>query len=115
MREPVKHTVLVCLLLTAAPAAFAACPDSMNRDPTFVTLAVDEKAPRPTSGEDFKFIGDTTTFEEMTRKVGTPDAARGVRTFLYCLADGTVVTITTHDGTDIKYVRVNSKVIYKRK
>jgi len=110
-----KPTVIVCLLLSGAPAAFAACPASMNRDPTFVTLAVDEKAPRPTSAEDFKFIGDTTTIEELTRKVGPFDAARGLRTFLYCLADGMVVTVTTHDGSDIKTVRAGSKLVYKRK
>lgn len=110
-----KHIFIACLMVGAAPAAFSACPDSMSRDPTFVTLAVDEKTPRPTSVEDFKFIGDTTTIEELTRKVGSPDAARGLRTFLYCLADGTIVTITSRDGSDIKYVRANSKVIYKRK
>ena len=97
-----KPTVIVCLLLSAAPAAFAACPESMNRDPTYVTLAVDEKTPRPTSAEDFKFIDDTTTLDDLTRKVGSPDAAKGIRTFFYCLADGTVVTVTTHTGTDIK-------------
>jgi len=110
-----KHTFIACLMLSLLPSAFAACPDSMNRDPTFVTLAVDEKAPRPTSVEDFKFIGDSTTIEELTRKVGPFDAARGMRTFLYCLADGMVVTITTHDGSDIKTVRAGSKLIYKRK
>jgi hypothetical protein len=115
MREPMKSTFIICLMLGALPSAYAACPDSMNRDPTYVTLAVDEKTPRPTSVEDFKFIGDTTTLDELTRKIGSPDAAKGVRTFFYCLADGTVVTVTTHTGTDIKTVRAGSKLIYKRK
>ena len=115
MRERMKHKSIAWLLLAATPAAFAACPESMSRDPTFVTLAVDENGPRPTSVEDFKFIDDTTTIDELTRKIGSPDAAKGMRTFIYCLADGTIITVTSRDGTDIKYVRANSKVIYKRK
>jgi hypothetical protein len=110
-----RYTFITGLLLSALPAAFAACPESMSRDPTFVALAVDENGPRPTSVEDFKFINDTTTIDELTSKIGSPDAAKGVRTFVYCLADGTIVTITSRDGSDIKYVRANSKVIYKRK
>jgi Flp pilus assembly protein TadG len=110
-----KPLLLGALLLAAGAQASAACPDSMMRDPTFVALAVDENMPRPTSVEDFRFIGDTTTFSQMTAKVGTPDAVKGSRTFLYCLADGTVITVSSNDGTDIKYVRVGSKLIYKRK
>jgi hypothetical protein len=110
-----KPLLLAALLATAGWQASAACPDSMMRDPTFVALAVDENTPRPTSAEDFRFIGDTTTFAEMTAKVGTPDAVKGSRTFIWCLADGTVVTVSSNDGTDIKYVRVGSKLFYKRK
>lgn len=102
------------LLATAAPA-FAGCPESMTRDPTYIVLAVDENTPRPTSVEDFRFIGDTTTLAELTAKVGAPDAAKGTRTYYYCLADGTVITVISRDGTDIRYVRVGSKHIYKRK
>lgn len=109
-----KQTVLAFLLI-AAPAVFAACPESMGRDPTFVLLAVDEKALRPKGAEDFGFIGDTTTLAEVSAKVGGPDGAKGQNTFVWCLANGTIVTIVSRDGSDIRYVRVGSKTIYKRK
>jgi hypothetical protein len=109
-----KAAVIITVFL-GVNAARAACPESMNRDPSFVALAVDDKVPRPTSAEDFKFIGDTTTLDELTAKVGSPDAAKGSRTFLYCLADGTVITVISRNGADIKQVRAGSKTIYKRK
>lgn len=106
---------LFAFLLIAAPAVFTACPESMGRDPTFVLLAVDEKAPRATSAAEFGFIDDSTTLEQVSAKVGTPDGVKAQHTFVWCLADGTVVTITSRDGSDIKSVRVGSKTIYKRK
>jgi len=109
-----RQTVFVFLLI-ATPAAFAACPESMSRDPTFVLLAVDEKALRPKGAEDFSFIGDSTTLDQVSAKIGSPDGAKGQNTFVWCLADGTIVTIASRDGSDIKFVRVGSKTIYKRK
>jgi hypothetical protein len=106
---------MFALLLIATPAAFAACPESMSRDPTFVLLAVDEKALRPNGAEDFNFIDDSTTLDQVSAKVGSPDAAKGQNTFVWCLANGTIVTISSRDGSDIRYVRVGSKTIYKRK
>ena len=109
-----KRLLAIALLTSAGSPALAACPDSMMRDPTFVTLAVDENTPRPASVEDFRFVDDTTTFAQLTAKVGTPDAVKGSRTYLYCLPDGVVIYVSTNDG-DIKYVRAGSKLIYKRK
>ena len=109
------RNTFILLCLCGAHGAFAACPDRMHRDPLFVSLAVDENSPRPSSIEDFKFIDDTTTLDELNRKVGTPDAAKGSRTFIWCLADGTVITVLSTDGSQIREVRAAGKLVYKRK
>jgi len=108
-----RYTALA--LFVAANAAFAGCPEKMQRDPTFMALAVDDKAPRPASAEDFKFIGDTTSFEELQAKVGPPDATKGSRRYLWCLANGTIVEVESRTGSDIRSVRVDGKTAYKRK
>ena len=107
--------LLIVLLALGANAAFAACPERMLRDPLFVSLAVDENAPRPKSVEDFKFIDETTTLDDLTRKVGPPDAAKGANVVIYCLADGTVITVASRDSNDIREVRASGKLVYKRK
>jgi hypothetical protein len=108
--------VLACAAcIGIANVTFADCPERMQRDPSFMALAVDDKAPRPQSVDDFKFIGDTTTLEELQAKVGPPNGAKGARTYLYCLADGTIVEIQSRTGSDIRSVRVNGKAFYKRK
>lgn len=102
-------------LLCAAAGAHAACPEKMARDPSFVTLAVEDGALRPKSVDDFRFVDDTTTIEQLQAKVGTPDAAKGERTFVWCLPDGVVITVSTGKGSDIRYVRADRQLIYKRK
>ena len=108
-----KHAALWMLL--ASSAAFADCPEKMQRDPSFVALAVDEKAPRPASADDFKFVADTTTFDELQAKVGPPDASKGARRYLWCLKSGTIVEVELFSAGDIRTVRVDGKATYKRK
>lgn len=110
-----NHVMVCALLSSGATTTFAACPDKMQRDPTFMALAVEDQAPRPQSVDDFKFIGDTTTFDELKSKVGPPDGAKGSRRYLYCLADGSIVEVESRTGDDIRFVRVNGKTVYKRK
>ena len=102
-------------LLLVTNAAFGGCPEKMQRDPSFMALAVDEKAPRPSSADDFKFIGDTTSFEELQTKVGPPDATKGSHRYLWCLANGTIIEVESRTGSDIRSVRVDGKTAYKRK
>lgn len=109
-----KYAAL-CSLIFAAQGASAGCPEKMQRDPAFIALAVDDKAPRPSSADDFKFIGDTTTLDDLQAKVGPPDAQKGTRRFLWCLASGTVIEVESRTGTDIRSVRVDGKSTYKRK
>lgn len=108
-----KYAAL-CLLLSTH-AAFADCPDRLQRDPSFVALAVDDKATRPASADDFKIVGDTTTFDELQIKVGPPDATKGTRRYLWCLKSGTIVEVELLSAGDIRTVRVDGKPIYKRK
>src|SRR5882672_10781408 len=115
MRKLVRPVCIGALLLAIGPCALAACPEKLSRDPTFLSLAVEENAPRPKSVDDFSFIGDTTTITDLTRKIGPPDGAKDVSTLVYCLPDGSIVTVISHDGSDIREVRVGSKRIYKRK
>jgi len=108
-----KH-VAVCLLLIAGAAA-ADCPEKMQRDPSFMALAVDEKAPRPASAADFKFIDDTTTFDQLQTKVGPPDATKGARRYLWCLKSGSIVEIELFSAGEIRSLRVDGKTAWKRK
>lgn len=110
-----KRLPTVVLLTCAAAAAQGGCPASMERDPKFILLAIDEGAPRPNSIDDFNFVNDATTFSDLTAKVGPPDAAKGDSTFVYCLADGNIVTVISRDSIVIRQVRVNGKTIFKRK
>jgi hypothetical protein len=103
------------LLLLAPLPVFAGCPEKMQRDPDFVALAVDEKAPRPASAEDFKFVGDSTSLEDLQAKVGPPDGAKGSHRYLWCLANGTIVEVESRTGSDIRRVRVDGQTTYKRK
>lgn len=103
------------VLSIAAHGACAGCPERMQRNPDFVALAVDDTAPRPSSAEDFGFIGDATTLAELQAKVGPPDAMKGAHRYLWCLASGTIIEVESRTGTDIKRVRVDGKATYKRK
>jgi hypothetical protein len=107
--------VAFCLALAYEGNALGDCPERLQRDPAFTAFAVDDNAPQPKSTDDFKFIGDTTTLDELQAKVGPPSGAKGARTFLYCLADGTVIEVQSRTGSDIRSVRVNGKAFYKRK
>ena len=108
-----RHAALFWLLV--AGAAGAECPEKMQRDPSFVALAVDDKAPRPSSAEDFRFVGDSTTFDELQTKVGPPDAAKGARKYLWCLKTGNIVEVELASAGEIRSVRVDGKPTYKRK
>ena len=108
---------LSAVLACVAGTAQAACPEKLTRIPEVVELAQTDAviAATPTSAEAFEFVDDTTTLDGLMAKVGTPHASRGLRTFYWCLPDGTVVSVISKTGTDIRYVRVDNKVVYKRK
>lgn len=111
-----KTLLAIALLLTATVTANAGCPEKRSRSPQFVELAVPEGSPRPTSVEDFRFIGDETTIEQMTAKIGPPDAADGERTpvFVYCMPDGSEIRVGSRDGVAIDYVRRDGHEVFKR-
>jgi hypothetical protein len=109
-----KYALIIPLAL-CAQAAFGGCPERLQRDPLYVELAIDDKVPRPTSVDDFKFITDETTLDELKARLGTPDAAKGANQFLWCLPDGTVMTVLSRDGSEIREVRASGKLFYKRK
>ena len=111
-----KTLLSVLVLLSVLQDAHAACSDKRRRDVTFMELAVPEGAPRPSGPKDFNFIDDSTTVDQMTAKVGPPDASEGSRTstFIYCFADGTELTVTSRDSVSIDLVRYNGKTLFKR-
>jgi hypothetical protein len=111
-----KTLGLVLALMFAAHDASAACNQKRSRDPSFVELAVPDGAPRPASVEDFKFITDETTYDELVAKVGPPDASHGSRTsyYVWCFADGTELSVATKDRVIIESVRYDGKQIFKR-
>jgi len=111
-----KILVLALTLMFAAHEAGAGCVKKHSGDPSYVELAVPDDAPRPTSVEDFRFITDETTYDQLVAKVGPPDAAHGSRvSFLHwCFADGTEVLVATKDRIAIESVRYDGKEIFKR-
>jgi len=111
-----KTLILVLTLMFAAQEADAACSQKRSRDPSYVELAVPEGALRPASVEDFRFITDETTYDELVAKIGPPDSAYGSRTsyLIWCLADGTEAIVATKDRVAIESVRYDGKEIFKR-
>ncbi len=108
-------TALLAALAFSAGLAHGACKDH-SRDPSFVELAVPEGAPRPADIGAFAFIGDDTTIPVVMEKVGPPDASAGARPsrIIWCLPDGSEVSIYSDDGRTILTVRHGSKLLYKR-
>lgn len=111
-----KTLLLALTLMFAAQEAGAACTQKHSRDNTYVELAVPDDAKRPASAEEFKFITDETTFDELVAKVGPPQASYGSRTsyLIWCFADGTEITVATKDRVAIENVRYDGKQIFKR-
>jgi len=96
--------------------ARAGCTQKRSRDPSFVELAVPDDAIRPASAQDFAFVTDETTYDQLVAKVGPPDAAHGTRVsyYIWCFADDTELTVATKDRLVIDYIRHDGKMIYKR-
>jgi hypothetical protein len=111
-----KTFMFALALLIATHEAGAACAEKRSRDVTFMELAVPDGAPRPNGAQDFSFITDETTIDQMIAKIGPPDASQGTRTstFIYCLTDGTEVWVDSRDRTAIDSVRHKGKQLFKR-
>lgn len=113
------YRLLVALLLTASFAlpAHAACKEKRSRDPSFIALAVPDGALRPSGAQDFAFVTDETTYEQLVAKVGPPDASQGtsISQFIWCFSDGTELSLYTRDQVGIEQIRHDGKQIYKRK
>ena len=103
-------------LIALADPALAACKERRNRDPSFVELAVPEGAIRPAGAQDFGFVNDEVTIDQLLAKVGPPDASQGTRVtyYIYCFADGTELTVATRDRTAIEFIRHDGKTLFKR-
>ena len=113
----VQSIIAAALLCSAfALPAQSACKQKRSREPSFVELAVPEGAIRPAGAQDFAFVTDDTTYEQLVAKVGPPDAAQGTRVsyFIWCFADETELTVATRDSVVIEYIRHDGKMIYKR-
>jgi hypothetical protein len=114
-----QHLPLVAgalLLMAAAPKADAACAQKRSRDPSFVELAIPDGARRPENAQEFAFVTDDTTVDQLVEKVGPPDASQGTRMIylIWCFADGKELTLATRDRVVIEYIRNDGKAFYKR-
>lgn len=109
---------LGALLVAAALAtpAQSACQQKRSRDASFVELAVPEGAPRPSGPADFGFVSGDTTLAQLIATVGPPDASSGTRIsyYIWCLADGSEISVSTRDGMSIEQIRHAGKLLYKR-
>jgi hypothetical protein len=110
-------------LLAAATLAIAlcaqtqaACKEKRSRDPSFIGLTVPDDAIRPAGPQDFAFVTDDVTYDQLVAKVGPPDASQGTRVsqYFWCFADGTELTVHTRDRVVIEQIRHAGKQIYKR-
>jgi hypothetical protein len=110
--------VLSAVLLAAALAnqAQAACQQKRHRDPSYAELSVPEGAIRPAGAQDFAFVDDATTYDQLVARVGPPDASQGSRVsyFIWCFADGTELIVATRDLVVIDYIRHDGKIVFKR-
>jgi hypothetical protein len=108
--------LLATLAMAMAAPAQAACQEKRSRDVTFVELAVPDDAIRPAGAQDFAFVTDDTTYDQLLAKVGPPDAARGsgVSYYIWCFADGTELTVATLDRVVINDIRHDGKLLFKR-
>jgi len=104
------------MLFALADPALAACKEKRNRDPSFVELVVPDGAIRPAGAQDFGFVSDEVTVDQLFARVGPPDASQGTRVtfYIYCFADGTELTVATRDRAAIEYIRHDGKMIFKR-
>ena len=111
-----KAPVVAALLLFFAGHANGACETRRSRDVSFVELAVPDGARRPAGADEFRFITDETTFDQVTAAVGPPDASQGTRVsyYIWCLADGSEVKLGTRDRVAIENVSHDGKNLYKR-
>jgi hypothetical protein len=114
-----RHGALLAIATLAAvlsSPAQAACKEKRSRDVSFIELAVPDDAIRPAGAQDFGFVTDDTTYDQLVAKVGPPDAAQGTSTsyFIWCFADGTELKVATRDRVEINEIRHEGKLLYKR-
>ena len=104
------------LALSSAVPAGAGCKEKRSRDPSFIELSVPEGAVRPAGAQDFAFVADDTTYDQLVARVGPPDASQGSRVsqYIWCFADGTEVSVFTRDRVVIEQIRHQGKQVYKR-
>jgi hypothetical protein len=110
-------TAALLLLAFAVPALAAPCPQKRNREPAFIELAVPEDAIRPAGPQDFSFVDESTTIDQLFAKVGPPDASSGSGTyhFIYCFADGTELRVISRDRVQIDGIRHEGRQLFKRR
>ena len=67
--------------------------------------------------DSFRFIGATTTFQDVTARFGKPDldVGYGQHGYGYRLSDGSFVMIGFADPSEILYVRHGEEVLFERK
>jgi hypothetical protein len=116
----IRNILFAAALLCAAFAmpAQAGCKQKRSRDASFIELAVPEDAIRPAGAQDFAFVTDDTTYEQLIAKVGPPDASQGssrMSYYIWCFADGTELTVATRDRVVIDFIRHEGKMLYKRR
>jgi hypothetical protein len=114
-----RNIVLAAAVLSVALVgpANAACKQKRSRDPSFIELAVPDDAVRPKGAQDFSFVTDDVTYDQLVAKVGPPDASQGggrMSYFIWCLADETEVSVATRDRVAIESIRHDGKSLFKR-
>jgi hypothetical protein len=112
-----RATLLALGLLCWTGVTLAApCQQKRSRDPAFIELVVPDDAIRPSGAQDFAFVNDDTTVDQLFAKVGPPDASSGSGShhFIYCFTDGTELRVISRDRVAIDSIRHEGKLLFKR-
>jgi hypothetical protein len=91
------------------------CGCTTPRHPNSSTPAL-TPAQTSRSVEAFRFIGATTTIQEVATRLGPPDreTGSGIMIYVYRIGDGSEVWIGATSNSHILYVRHGSEVLFER-
>jgi hypothetical protein len=73
-------------------------------------------APSPRTVESFRFIGATTTLQDVAARFGPPDrdVGSGIYIYAYRLTDGSDVLVGSADGSHILYAKHGQDVLFQK-
>jgi hypothetical protein len=99
-----RDVLVIFRFLVLIPLLLAGCTSSYRTTSSKVVTIAAEHSSRTVNS--FKFIGATTTLQDVTARLGPPDRdiGSGIYIYVYDLSDGSSVLIGSADGSRILFV-----------